>query len=393
MANKHILLIPSWYPSIDRPLSGIFFKEQALALREAGMAVGVIATHSYSLRRGFQGIALELGQGISFIEENDENLRTISLSHFHFPVFQRLNYWRKIAAYKKLYKIYENKYSRPDILHAHSVIWGGAAASKISQETGIPYIITEHSSAFARDMIEEWMEPEIEKSFSKASATISVSESLKSNISSYLKEKKSHVIGNVLSILDDAKSFKRKSSRSVYKFISIASLEKIKGFDILIKAFAEVVKQINQVELTIVGAGREAKKLHTLVSDLGLSDKVTFTGALDRKAVAEILQFHDCFVLPSRFETFGIVFIEALASGIPVIATKCGGPEDFVTENVGYLIPPESEQDCSQAMMDAIARREYWSLQSDSLRDYVLKRYGKRIVTQKISKIYDQVCI
>jgi glycosyltransferase involved in cell wall biosynthesis len=77
---------------------------------------------------------------------------------------------------------------------------------------------------------------------------------------------------------------------------------------------------------------------------LSIAERITFHGMKSKQEVAEFMRQADLFVLPSLFETFSIVTAEALSTGIPVLATRCGGPEEFVNEDVGLVVPPGDEE-------------------------------------------------
>ena len=109
----------------------------------------------------------------------------------------------------------------------------------------------------------------------------------------------------------------------------------------LLHAFAALH---GEPRLIIFGDGPESGALRALCAELGLYSRVSFRGHCPREELAEAYAAADCFVLASRSETFGVAYIEAMAAGLPVIATRCGGPEDFVTEENGILIPVDDEE-------------------------------------------------
>ena len=122
---------------------------------------------------------------------------------------------------------------------------------------------------------------------------------------------------------------------------------------VLIKAFAEVEKN-NNCHLTIMGDGSQLNTLKGMANELGVADKITFYGRYKRNEFAEKLKESDAFVLVSRDETFGIVYVEAMAAGLPVIASRCGGPEDFVNEDNGLLVDIEDIDGLAVAMQTMI---------------------------------------
>ena len=98
--------------------------------------------------------------------------------------------------------------------------------------------------------------------------------------------------------------------------------------------------------------------MQSIVGQLDLTQAVTFLGVKPRPQVAKILRHSaDLLVLPSKAETFGCVLIEALATGLPVVATRCGGPEDIVTHDaLGELCPPDDVNALAQAMLRVIEK-------------------------------------
>ncbi|MEM2338894.1 MAG: glycosyltransferase, partial [Nitrososphaerales archaeon] len=237
----------------------------------------------------------------------------------------------------KIMKSYIQNFGRPDIIHAHSALWGGEIALYISKVLKIPYVITEHSSIYARDLVKSWQEPYLRRIFENASLVIGVSSRLLEDISKYFNHKN---FDSVLNVVDTdyftLPTVKRK--KDPFKFLSIALLSPKKGMDILIRAFYEAFRDVDDVVLEIGGDGPSRPILESLVKELKMEEKIKFLGMLDRYQVRENMWRANVFVLPSYYETFGVVLIEAMATGLPVIATRCGGPEDFVNPKEGSFV-------------------------------------------------------
>ncbi|MHC4660849.1 MAG: glycosyltransferase [Planctomycetota bacterium] len=115
----------------------------------------------------------------------------------------------------------------------------------------------------------------------------------------------------------------------------------IKNIDILINAVAEARKEIPDLNLLIVGTGDMEAALHQQAASLGMSEVTYFLGAVPNSEVAKYYASADIFVLPSRSESFGLVNIEAMAMGLPVISTTVMGIPEVIKDGVnGYLVPP-----------------------------------------------------
>jgi glycosyltransferase involved in cell wall biosynthesis len=127
--------------------------------------------------------------------------------------------------------------------------------------------------------------------------------------------------------------------------------------------------------------------LENLASELGISNRVSFTGNIQRDVAPYFFQGIDAFVHPSRYETFGIVLVEALASGRPVVATRCGGPNDIVREEDGILVAVDDVDGLASAMNEL--RSHQWD--SSAMRAGVEERYTKKIIREKLLTIYNSL--
>ena len=163
-------------------------------------------------------------------------------------------------------------------------------------------------------------------------------------------------------------------------------LEHKKGMDILINAFSEI--HHNNTELVIGGDGEDREKLENLAIDLGISDRVKFLGRLDRDEVKMQMSSCNVFVLSSRHETFGVVFIEALASGKPIIASKTGGPDFIVNNKNGLLVPVEDIASLRDAMDEIIDN--YLTYDPVEIRNDCIRRFSEESVVKELNKIYSQ---
>lgn len=174
-----------------------------------------------------------------------------------------------------------------------------------------------------------------------------------------------------------------------FGFVNIALLTEKKGVHNLIRAFAKSFPKDPSVVLDIGGDGTERPRLEALAVNLGVTDRVRFLGALDRDQVAQAMARANAFVLASRYETFGVVVIEALALGKPVIATRCGGPESIVREQDGLLVPPDDIDALAEAMRTM--RSNYGRYQSADIRANCIARYSEQAVVERLTRVYTQV--
>ena len=331
-----ILEVARGWPDRRWPLNGIFEWDQSKALLSAGHTIVYAALDVRSVRHWRRW-------GFYRTEEAE-----IPVFHFDFPIGAVRGLDRAVAAmgFAHILRCVEREFGRPDVVHVH---FGDIAASVagICQRDQMPYVVTEHSSAINVDELPTRILRELKYVYSNAAAVISVSSALARRI-----RRHTGVEARVIPKIIDLSMFHPTSRQAGYgsRFISAGNLVDGKGFDVLIQAFAVLTRQLPETRLLIMGDGPERMKL-------GLSEKVVLYGRYRREEFAQKLAESDVFVMASRAETFGVVYVEAMASGLPVIATACGGPEDFVNERNGVLVPVDDVEALGRAMRDTLENR------------------------------------
>lgn len=386
----NILIIPAFFQIKERPTMGSFFVEQAIALKRAGHQVTILYCDSYSVKC--------VREWLHYSEENIQILEEIPVyrEKVFCPLKHGMEGYRETFAEKIiwLYEKYVEKEQRIDIIHAHCCVWAGYAAMRLSEKKKIPYVITEHATMFQlhRDKISNKNNQYITEAFQKADRVICVSSAFRKLLSEYRSESEMEVIGNVV----DCSRFQlvMTEEESKGRFLSICYMETEaqlykKGMDVLLKAWKQTAQRHPEAKLLIGGGGRAQRKVLEWVREYEIQQNVELLGSLNRDEVADQMQRCDCFVLPSRYETFGVVYIEAMACGKPVIAAANGGPDDFVTDRNGLLIAPED--------VDALANAMEYMLQNPKqyvaadIRAFVESRFGASVVAQRLEEVYEKV--
>jgi len=385
----HILITPSWYPSSPCDINGSFFRDQAIALSEGGCRVGVIYPQFRPLRQWRSIFTCNYG----LIEENDCGIPTIRWHGMKWsPCLPLVNNILWVQRGLKIYREYVDRHGTPTIVHAHSTLYGGVLARAIKDKFGIPYVITEHSSAFARDTIRLSQKRAAMGAVSNASRLLAVSPSFCELLQNYFGAAAGNwePLPNIVSgcFLSDQPIAKSETKKGLV-FLCVALLSEIKAIDNLIEAFARSFKGDHSISLRIGGDGPKRPILESLVKRLGVDDQVTFIGLLSREKVVAELAIADSFVLPSRYETFGVVVIEALAMGKPVIATRCGGPESIIREQDGMLVPIDDVESLSAALRRMLQNIDQYN--ASEIREACVARYGAQAITKKLKEIYCEI--
>lgn len=181
------------------------------------------------------------------------------------------------------------------------------------------------------------------------------------------------------------------SNRVPHRIVCIARLSWEKGLPTLLAALANVRRAIPDAHLVLVGDGPLRQPLMEDAERLGVSDAVTFRGALPHDEALAVLKTADIFVCPSLAEGLGIVFIEAQACGVPAIGTRVGGIPDVIEDGVtGLLVPPDD----ADALGDAIRRSMYDAALTlrlvTSARDH-LARFSWDRIAQQVLDVYKRL--
>lgn len=385
----HILVIPSWYPKSSTDINGCFFREQAISLTHQQCKVGVISLQLCSLKSWRSILAGKCNTTF----ENDDGVLTYRKSGVNWfprmPQAQTL-LWRKYGL--KFYEHYVARHGAPDILHVHSMLNAGLIAEEVRERYGVPYVVTEHSSAYARRLIKGNMWRRVVDIAKHASLRFAVSSPFSQFMEKYIGDSDSTwgVMPN--SVNDAFFDFQPTRSRDQeFTFINVCHFNHNKNIDQLIKAFNKAFRNNCSVKLRIGGDGKLRESLECLVKDLGIDRQVEFLGMLSRQQVLKEIASADAFVLSSRYETFGVVLIEALALGKPVIATRCGGPEDIVRQEDGILVPINDEDALAEGLQKLY--NDHHEYQPEEIRAACRERFGQQVVTNKLIERYSQVLV
>tara|TARA_B100000900_G_scaffold408328_1_gene422415 strand:+ start:2259 stop:3386 length:1128 start_codon:yes stop_codon:yes gene_type:complete len=369
----HVLIIPSWYHSPFNRIRGVFFKDQALAVAEKVDKVGVVAPVLISVKEVIKTKLFSFQQEQLTIDNISEHIQPI----LAFPFWKRFNHFLQYRIGKKMLKKYIFENGVPDVVHLQSALVGKLAIWLL-KEYQIPFIVTEHSSAFQSKQLSSSELAVAQEVFSLSKVNIAVSEALAHDLTA-LFNRNFTVIPN---IVDTDYFIPSTQKTEKFTFLNVAHLNPNKNHQLLVKAFAELVKQ-KDARLVIAGAGEERKNLEQLIKSLGLEKKVSLFGIATRKEVRMLMQQANCFVLSSKLETFGVVLIEAMACGIPVVSTKCGGPNKIVEEETGILCS-FTVSGMSESMLDMMRK----DMDGQLIRKKVVERYSKHSVSEKIIDNY-----
>ena len=173
-----------------------------------------------------------------------------------------------------------------------------------------------------------------------------------------------------------AKRYGVNDRKVLLTFGRIVSKERAKGFDEVLDVLPALIKQDSEIRYVIAGDGEYYQALVDKVASMNLSEYVVFTGMVDEAEKADLYRLADVYVMPSRGEGFGFVFLEAMACGIPVIASKVDGSREAVLDGeLGAIVDPDNLAEIENAITEALAlsreiphRLEYFSFNNFATR-------------------------
>jgi len=382
----HILMLPSWYI----PNGGQFCRNQAQALCENGIQANILANTALSLKKyGFEILKYPWRSYSS----KEDGLLVFRNFYFSIPYLNKTNgvlwSWKTLRMFDK----YCLLYGKPDLIHVHSVLWGGYAAYLIYKKRGIPYVITEHKGIFglscdyAIRQFEDWQIPYMEKTFSNAKAIIPVSTKQIPKIQTFLK--RDVPIFPISNVVDtDFFHYKERIIENDIKIVAVNGFMYVKAYDILFPAFDKACDKISNIKLRIVGEDFEGSEFNRLWAVVKHKDKFTFTGELDINGVREELWNANIYIIPSRVEAQPVSTLEALSTGLPIVCTTVI-PEEMATKETAIVVPVEDISALSDAIIE-IAEK-YQAYDGKLISDKIKKMAGKDVVTAKLIDLYSNL--
>lgn len=383
--HPKILLIVNSFVTDKDPRRGAKFRLQLQAYVERGFDVSLVAIH----QRDYH--LMDCLRSHSFVLSENHCGAPVTRDCTYHTLFRYMPFLRRqeVSARIALRSVRKhiNAFGRPDLIHAHGSTWAGVTALAANKRWGIPYVVTEHMNNYVMGTVPKRALPLMKRLFANAEMRLPISKTAGERIESILG--KSFRPWTPVPNMLDASIFHRKPERDTRVeqpvLLSVSHLNSKKRFDILLEALALVLSR-RKVALRIGGDGPERQRLHEIAARLDILQHVTFLGPLSRSDVAHEMGNADAYVVSSDYETFGIPVIEAQASGLPVVSTRCGGPEDFIHEKNGVLVQPGDPQALAMGIENLLQRIE--SYDREAIMNECRLRYSPGAVIERLEDIY-----
>lgn len=285
-----------------------------------------------------------------------------------------------------------------DLIHAKQVYPQAIVGAALKKKLGVPlYVTVQNPFAYKEEMVLKgfwslmlarglWaLEWQIKNALRAADVCACVS-SYSLNGAKSFGAKNCILVPNGID-LDKFNFFD--SERNKFEISTTSTLIPRNGIDILIESLPAVLEKFPQTKLKIAGEGPMEKDLKRRVEELGLNGCVEFLGTLKHESIPELVKKSHVFVRPSRFEGFGVSFVEAMALGTPVITCPVGGIVDFLTDGeTGLLVPTENPAELSKAIIRIFQNEEQMKLITSNARKLVEQRYDWNNIADKVEAAY-----
>ncbi len=277
------------------------------------------------------------------------------------------------------------------LIHAHFIYPDGVVAARLGCLLGIPVVTTEHT------LWSPWLDEnrsvrrQVAQALPHIQVVSVVSRAVRESVMRFLKdESRIEILPNVV---DDAFRLRaRDEPWDPNQLLFVGVVRRVKGLDVLVRALARLTQNRPQLRLRVLGEPfyggyrRDEEEVRRLITSLGLEQRVEFSGYAPPEEVARVMRRSALLVVPSRRESFSAVTVEAIASGTPVVATSCGGPEEIVSENTGRIVPTEDDEALAKAIDDVLRARP--SFEGERMRSEVMARFGPDQVAARVHQIY-----
>jgi glycosyltransferase involved in cell wall biosynthesis len=330
----HIVFLPRWYPNRYDPMPGLFIRRHAEAA-SVHCVISVVYVHA----------AGDDCKGYEIAETSEPNLYTVTV-YYPGSKYKVLSMWRFLRSNFMGIKRISRCNGLPDIVHVHVLTRLALVAWWLKLRFGIPYLVTEHWSryidsrkefkGFARKCLTRFL-------VRRAAMVTTVTRNLAVAMRGHgLANHNYRILPNVVDTAMFKPAFPKLNKPK--RMIHISCFEdRSKNISGLLRTLYQLSLTRTDFECVMVGDGADFAPMKALAGVLGLEHLVRFTGLLQGKELAATLASADFLVLFSNYENLPVVIPEAMACGLPVVATKVGGIAEIVNEHNGLLIEPRDE--------------------------------------------------
>lgn len=245
---------------------------------------------------------------------------------------------------------------QPDVIHAHTLGFDSELGAWLKEKWSCPLVVTTHGSDTVIPL-EHGQADVLRQNCDKADAVVAVSVKLRQRLGSCGTKTPLHTIFNGFVPRENPAQAERTSC----SMIQVGNLVPSKRVDMTIRALAKLREKYPEMMLTVVGQGPEKEKLVSLCQDLGVAEQVCFTGLLPNDAVFERMCQSAFFVMASKPEGFGIVYLEAMSAGCVTIGTEGEGIDGVIRNGENGFLVPADDPDAIAELVSRCLEQPQWA--------------------------------
>jgi glycosyltransferase involved in cell wall biosynthesis len=290
-----------------------------------------------------------------------ENVEVIKTPVWYFP-FGFMNRFVGGSHFRSVDRIIKRKNIKFDIVHSHFVWSSGYVGMKLKEKYKVPLVVTGHGfDVYKLPFKNEFWKKKTKEILEKVDYITTVSQFNRNCLEEIgIRRSKINIIANgytadIFAPADKKLARKELGIDSHSKvLLSVGNLEKIKGYDLLIKSIDKIKGDYSDLKVYILGSGSQYKQLKKLISVLGLESIVFLMGAKPHDQISKWMNASDLFIISSRVESFSVVLLESLACGVPVVGTKVGVIPEVLSPDSGFVVETNNIEQLSQAIDRAL---------------------------------------
>jgi glycosyltransferase involved in cell wall biosynthesis len=388
-----VLLLSHMFPRGADDWGGIFVQEQAVALREARVDVRVMAGEPIWLMPRVLRHRLVYRHLITTPTANWHAVAGIPTLYFSYLVGYRprcvgmdgISYRREI---KRLADRVRADFPF-DLVHAHTAFPDGGAGAWLARRFNVPLIITEHTGPFATLTERATVRRQTERAINSADTVIAVSNALKRDMLAQVRVREAdriQVLGNGV----NPELFRPEGTGppddGTVCALWIGGFLPVKQPLMLIDAFAMALKEDSRLRLSLVGRGFLEEEVRARIKSAAVQGQVSVFPSAPRAMVADYMRRHHFLVISSESETFGLVAVEAMACGRPVLSTRCGGPEETIGQSGTGELVDNSVGGLAKGFLAMAARHGEFC--ATALHEYARSRFGLNTIAERLKAVY-----
>jgi glycosyltransferase involved in cell wall biosynthesis len=378
-AKLHVLTLTPFFPSDGDDVSGCFVAESLRQLESSGVTSSVIAVDSiYHDKRG---------AGQQFPAE--------WIRYPQLPGNFGLSTAGKFLGAVLLGRVRRLHRRLPvNVIHAHAALPCGQAAAILSRRLGIPFVVTIHgldvfNRCFQDGVAARWRRQSSLGVYESARKVICISERVGRLLADGME---TAVAAEVVYNGTDPDFFAPgPTPSSPSTLLIVGNLLAGKGHELVLRAIARLKDSFPDLQCQIIGEGEDRNRFANLAQELGIIDGVHFLGRRNRAEVAEAMRNCTVFVLPSRYEGLGCVYLEAMACGKPAIACRGQGIDEIIRHRInGWLIPVDGLEELVQGLRVLLENADLRGRIGEAARQTIIENLTLSHQARRLLRIYEE---